>query len=189
MQRRSQVCRWQTTQCQSFEELTGHDSKAIRCGPEFVSGFSCSNRKYLYQTHTCCRPTRTTSEAHKARKTPVQPIFTQDRKQHSESFFVSTHPMWMLQQGDTGLRLFCAEWLQLRWISGEECVRVSRRHKAHRKYDSARSKQCAMWNKKSMEEEKWHCTMVSHIFRLKYGQLDIRLEVSGVTKKVVGGVI
>ena len=24
--------------------------------------------------------------------------------------------------------------------------------------------------------------MVSHIFRLKYGQLDVRLEVSGVTK-------
>ena len=98
-----------TTQCQSFVELTGHDSKAIRCGPEFVSGFSCSNRKYLYHTHTCCRPTRTTSEAHKARKTPVQPIFTQDRQQHSESFVVSTHPMWMLQQGAPGLRLFCAE--------------------------------------------------------------------------------
>ena len=93
----------------SFVELTGHVSRAIRCGPEIVSGFPCSKRKYLYHTHTCCRPTRTTSEAHKARKTPVQPIFTQDRQQHSKSFVVSTHPMWMLQQGAPGLRLCCAE--------------------------------------------------------------------------------
>ena len=40
------------------------------------------------------------------------------------------------------------------------------------------------WRRKN-DTARWFHTF----FRLKYGQLDIRLEVSGVTKKVVGGVI
>ena len=39
-------------------------------------------------------------------------------------------------------------------ISGEVCVGVCRGCRADKKYDSAGSKRCAMWDEESMEEKK-----------------------------------